>query len=202
MRKLLLASLLGLALAAPPAGAISIALLPSAVSAAVGGTVDLAVVVSGLDTSSSSLGSYDLDLTFDSSLLTFASLDFGDALSDVLDPSSSIQIGPFVGGGVIDFAEVSLLSHSELQTIQSALGDPLTIATLHFTVSAEGTSSVAISQALAAGGSTGGALPVTSLAGARVTGVAAGAVPEPGAAALFALGLLAVLQRGARRRTR
>jgi hypothetical protein len=198
-KRWLLASLLA-ALAAPPAGAISIALLPASVDAAVGGSFDLDVVVSGVGTSS--LGAYDLDITFDGSLLSFTSLDYGDALSDPLDPASSIQVTPVMGAGVVDFAEVSLLSHTELQGIQTALGDPFTIATLRFTVTAEGTSTVAISQALAAGGPTGGALPVTSLGAARVTGAVGSVVPEPGAAALFALGLLAVLRRGAPARAR
>jgi hypothetical protein len=191
-KRWLLASLLGLALAAPPAGAISIALLPATVDATVGDAFDLEVVVSGVGTSS--LGAYDLDVTFDDSLLSFSSLDFGALLGGPVD---SIQVPATLGAGVIDFAEISLLSHAELQALQ---GDSFTLATLHFTVDAAGTSTVAISQALAAGGETGGALPVTSLGSARVTGVAAGAVPEPGAAALFGLGLLAVLRRAARGR--
>jgi len=169
-------------LAAPPAGAISIALLPASADVAVGGGVDVDVVVSGLGAGvPPSLGSYDLDVTFDASRLTLDSLSFGALLGDSLQSA-------VLGAGLVDFAELSLLLPAELDALQPA---SFSIATLHFTVSAAGASTVAVSQALAGDGF-GRPLAIDALGSATVTG---SVVPEPGAAALFALGTLLVLKR-------
>jgi hypothetical protein len=188
-RRWIVGMILAGALAAPPAGAISIALLPALADVAVGDGLDIDVVVSGLGAGAPpSLGSYDLDVSFDASRLTFDSLSFGTLLGGPVDSLQSAV----AGAGLVDFAELSLLLPAELDALQPA---SFSIATLHFTVSAEGTSTVAVSQALAGDGE-GRPLPIDALASAAITGSAASAVPEPGAAALFALGLLLAVKRG------
>ncbi len=190
MRKPWLApALFGLALGSAPAGAISIALLPAAASAPVGGSVDLDVVVSGF-AADEVLGSYDLDVSFDSSLLAFDDLSFGALLGG---PADSVS-GFVAGAGLVDLAEFSFLGNAALDALQGA---SFAIAQLRFTVLAEGTSTVSISQASAAGGvlpDGARVFPIDSLGSARVTG--SGVVPEPGGAALFALGLLLIFRRG------
>jgi hypothetical protein len=147
------------------------------------------VVVSGLGNGAPpSLGSYDLDVSFDASRLTYASTDFGSLLGG---PADSIQ-GALGGAGLVDLAEISLLLPAELDALQP---DSFSIATLHFSVSAPGASTVSITQALAGDGF-GRPLSITSLGSARVSGSAA--VPEPSALLVFALGA-AIVYRSTRR---
>lgn len=180
MRKTILALGLLLALAPAGSGAITIGLAPAVVTGTVGLAFDLDVVVSGLGNGvAPSLGAYDLDITFDPTLLTFDSTSFGGGLG-----AGSLQFSG-AAAGVVDLAEVSLLSPAQLDALQS---DSFVLATLRFTPIAEGTSSLGFSQAIAGDGF-GAPLQVTT-GGARV--VAEGVIPEPGALALFALGALAV----------
>jgi hypothetical protein len=186
MKKTMLALGLLLALAPAGAGAITIGLAPAVVTGTVGLAFDLDVVVSGLgDGVAPSLGAYDLDITFDPSLLAFDS----SALSGALGAGSLHST--IVTAGVVDLAEVSLLSPTQLDALQS---DSFVLATLRFTPIAEGTSSLGFSQAIAGNGF-GAPLEVTT-GGARV--VAEGVIPEPSALALFALGALAIARKRGR----
>jgi hypothetical protein len=181
--------LLGLALAPASAGAISIGFAPALVSGAVGLSFDLELVVSGLgDGAPPSLGSYDFDISFDPSRLAFDSLSFGTDLG-----AGSLQSFS-AGAGVVDLAEVSLLSPAQLDLLQ---GDSFVLATLRFTPIATGTSSVGFTQAIVGDGF-GRPLEV-ALGGARVD--VERVIPEPAALALFALGALVVARasRGRRR---
>lgn len=183
MRKTTLALALLLALAPAGAGAVSIDLAPGVVAATVGASFDLELVVSGLgDGAAPSLGAYDFDLEFDASLLAFESVAFGTQLG-----AGSLQASG-VAGGVVDLAEVSLLSPAALDALQPG---SFVIATLRFTPLAPGTSSVGFGQAIVGDGF--GAPLQVSLGGARV--VAERAIPEPGAVALFGLGALVLARR-------
>jgi hypothetical protein len=183
-KRFLLGCCLGLLLLpAAEAGAVSIALLPSLSSVGVGDALGLEVVIAGLgDGVAPSLGSYDLDVSYDPALLSFGSVEFGSLLGG---PADSLQSAAG-GAGVVDFAELSLLSPAELDALQ---GGSFTLATLHFTAIGAGASSLSVTQALAGNG-VGRPLTVESVAGARVV---AGAIPEPAAAALFGLGALALV---------
>jgi hypothetical protein len=181
-----------LALAPAAAGALSIGFAPVAVTGAVGSSLALDVVVSGLgDGTAPSLGSFDLDVSFDPSLLSFDSLGFGALLGG---PADSLRDSDEPAAGVVDLAEVSLLSPPELDALQP---DSFVLATLSFTALGAGTSTVSFSQALL-GDAFGQRFGEVSLGAARVT--ASGAViPEPRAFALFALGALAVARVRPRR---
>jgi hypothetical protein len=180
MTKLLSFALGALLLVAAPAGAISVSFLPSSVDAGVGGEISFDVVVGGLG--GESVGSYDLDLSFDASKLAFDSFEFGDLLGGAV---GSIQSAG-AAGGVVDLAEVSLLLPAQLDALQ---GDPVVLGKAKFAVVAGGASNVTVSQAIVGNG-VGRRLTVTSTGTVRVN--AGPAVPEPGAFLLFALGLTAV----------
>jgi len=185
MRKTMLALGLLLALVPAAAGAISITLAPVVVAGAVGLSFDLDVMVSGLgDGVAPSLGSYDFDISFDPSQLAFDSTSFGDYLG-----ASSLKAS-VAALGVVDLAEVSLLSPAQLDMQPGSF----VLATLRFTPIATGTSSIGFSQAIVGDGF--GAPLEVSLGGARV--VTERAIPEPGALALFALGALAIARASRR----
>jgi hypothetical protein len=188
MTKALLLAVGALLIAAAPAGAISISFVPASIDTSVGSTISFDVVVSDLG-AGDALGSYDLDLSFDGSRLAFTSFDFGELLGG---PSASLQSAG-AAGGIVDFAEVSLLLPDELDALQ---GDSVTLGTVRFAVIGEGASDVAVSDAIVGDGF-GRRLPVGSTGSVRVN--AGPAIPEPSSLALFGLGLAAVAH-GARRR--
>lgn len=193
MRKLSFVALAALLFAAAPVRAISLAFLPAALNVNVGDPFTVDVVVSGLGNGvAPSLGSYDLDVSFDSSQLAFDSLTFG---SELGGPADSLQSFGAVAG-VVDLAEVSFLSPAELDALQP---DAFTLATLHFTALAEGTSGLAFSQAIAGDGF---GRPLEAARGTASVTVARAnpGVPEPSAFALFALGAALIAGRGARTR--
>ena len=90
------------------------------------------MVVSGLGGGDSSISAYDLDISFDSSLLTFDSVEFGALLGG---PADSFQDSGLLGAGVLDLAELSLLGAGDLDALQP---DSFVLATLHFTPIAPG----------------------------------------------------------------
>ena len=100
-------------------------------------------------------------------------------------PAASLQSAS-AAGGIADLAEVSLLLPAELDALQ---GDPVVLGKARFSVVSGGASTVTVSQAIVGNGE-GRALRVTSTGSVRVD--AGPAIPEPGALALFALGLTAI----------
>jgi hypothetical protein len=179
---------LGLLLCAAPASAISVSFVPSSIDTAVGSEISFDVVVS--DLGGESVGSYDLDLSFDGSKLAFTSFDFGAFLGGT---AASLQSAG-AAGGVLDAAEVSLLLPAELDALQ---GDSFALGTVRFAVLAEGTSDVNVTQAIVGNG-VGRPLQVGSVGSVRVN--AGPAIPEPSAFALFGIGLTAVAWRSRRGR--
>jgi hypothetical protein len=160
------------------------------VNGSVGVGFEVDVVVAGLGGGDSSISAYDLDIGFDASLLSFDSVEFGVLLGG---PADSLQDSGLLGAGVLDLAELSLLDAGALDTLQP---DSFVLATLHFTPIAPGTSSLTFSQAIVANGG-GGVVRELTLGAGRVV-VGDRVIPEPGAAALFALGALAVARRARR----
>jgi hypothetical protein len=183
---------LGALLLAAPARAVTIGFDPSATTASPGDPVLVDVVVS--DLAGEIVSAYDLDVVFDASVLSATSVNFSAALGSAGQAFYDASAAP----GLVDLAGVSLLSDAALLAIQG--GDRVTLATLAFTKTGDGATSLdfvfdavndvkgADAQVLAlaiAPGSVGP--PVTS------------AVPEPTAALVFSAGLLVLGWAGRRR---
>lgn len=150
---------------------------------------DLAVVtldISGLTAGGiPSLGAFDVDISFEPSLLTFQSATFGPFLGDeglfetITNSNSSTP-------GIVDVSEISLLSDFELDALQP---DRFTLATLLFSASTDntGTSPLEFTQVDVSEAS-GEALPLETIQEARMN-----VVPEPGTFLLLGSGLLGLL---------
>ncbi len=105
----------------------------------IGDVFSVDIVVSGLE--GKAVGSFDLDITFDNVILVGQSFAFGGGLGgpgDVLDLSNGFL------GGSIDLAVVSLLSASDLLTLQG--GATFTLGTLTFLGATNGLSPLNITQ--------------------------------------------------------
>lgn len=165
------------------AAAVSLALSPATQSVTTGGAVDVDIVITDLGSGAApTLAAFDLDVSFDPSVLSFLSVDFGlDLGVPGLDALTSA--GLLAGPMRVDLAATSLLANATLDAQQPA---SFVLATLHFVALAPGTSALAITQAVLAdtAGGPGNNSIAADLAGADVT-----VVPEPGTAALLAMGI-------------
>ncbi len=121
-------------LAPRPSHAITIGFEPAAASVSLGDTLDVAVMISGLG--GEIVSAYDLDIGYDPSILSATGVSFGSLLNGS-DPLNSFQIFDLSTPGVIDLAELSLLSDLDLAGLQS---DTFALATLSFSTLAVGTS--------------------------------------------------------------
>ena len=155
------------------------------VSTQIGNSVNVQIGVSGLSQySAPSLGAYDLDLSFDPSLLRFSGAVFGDAtLGNQLDLFSlggNSSSADLTAPGIVNFYELSFDSVADLNSLQA---DSFTLATLSFDVLDFGTSDLTLS-VNAFGDAEGYDLPVTTLSTSVTT------VPLPSAIFLMASGLM------------
>lgn len=179
------------------AHAITLGLAPVSQTVAVGTQLDVALQISGLgEGAAPSLSTFDVDVTFSGSLLSFASAAFGDPGSgDQLDLSglgSVTAVSP--APSAVNLFELSLDLPADLVALQAA---SFTLATLTFTAQAPGTSSLAIT--VNALGDANGVPLFAELVGASVTGEGAAAVDEPESLLLAAAALLALVQALQRR---
>jgi len=129
--------LAALALIAPAANAVTLAVVPAAPAANVGSTFSVDVVASGVGTGAPSIGAYDVDLSYDSSLLSFNNLTLGTGL-DVRGLGSLPGSDASVPGKVNVF-EVSFDTIPDLNQLQP---DTFTLFTLTFNAAAAGTSAL------------------------------------------------------------
>lgn len=119
------------------AQAFELSISPPNQGASVGSPVNAAVQVSGLGNGTApSLGAYDINVNFDSNVLSYQSFNFGTQLGG---PANSVQSVSQPSGGTINLAEVSLLPAELLDQIQPGT---FALGNLQFTTTAPGSSSL------------------------------------------------------------
>ncbi len=163
----------------------------------VGGTTNVSVQVSGLETNvAPSLGTFDLDVVFDPAVLDYVGALFGGVtpMGDQLDLSGlgSLSGASFIAPGTVNFYEVSL---DEALTLNAQQSDSFTLVTLYFQALNAGTSQIAIN-VNALGDADGAALSAET----QGTAITVTAVPLGNSAYLFTLGLACLLGLGLNRR--
>ncbi len=135
MRKILLFSVLFGLLAVTQAQGGVIAITPSTQIVSLGTQAMADVTITGLGSGTApSVGTFDVSVEFDPSLLSFVSASFGDQL-DILGFGSIQSVLP--GVGIVNLFEVSLDTIDDLNNLQS---DEFVLATLTFDSLAPGTS--------------------------------------------------------------
>ena len=188
MRKVMisLVCLLSLLAVYPAQAIIIVAITPSNQIVAVGTPVNIALTISGLgDYTAPSLSTFDLDVNFDPTLLTFGSAAFGDPiLGDQLDLTGLGTITDISNPapGKVNLFELSFDSATDLDTLQAG---NFTLATLSFNTLAGGVSPLTI-VINALGDASGDPLTATASNGS-VT------IPDPTTLMLLMAGLFGML---------
>lgn len=181
--KLAGAAIAALTLGVAAADAAVITVTPGQANLQPGDSVSVSIDISGLTAGGApSLGTFDLDLVYDPSILSFQSAAFGDQL-DILG-LGSLQSADGGVAGTVNLFELSFDLASDLDALQA---DAFTLATLTFSATATGLSSLMVSL-LALGDSDGNPLSA-SVRNASVAVSNASPVPLPGAAWLMLAGL-------------
>jgi len=128
-------------LLALPASAVILSFNPgSPYTVNSGDTLSVDVMISSLG--SQIVSAYDLDVGFDATLLNVTGVSFGPWLGDPLLVEVFEDAFWDNSGGLVDFAAVSLLSDSDLATLQGPAGGSFGLATLSFTAISAGTASL------------------------------------------------------------
>jgi PEP-CTERM motif len=174
-----------LLLAATPSQAITIGFQPTAQVVTAGSSVGVAVVISDLGSGAApSLSAFDLDVTFDETILSFVSAAFGDPMQ-----GNQLDLGGFgtvsgvtPGVGAVGLFELSLDTPADLEVLQAG---SFILATLTFNATSGGVNPLGI-LITDLGDAFGDALTADVLTGSiTVTGTA---VPEPGSLLLLMIG--------------
>lgn len=155
--------------------AASIGVTPSIQTVNLGDQAIVSLDVSGLGSGSApSVGAFDIDLSFDSSILALNSVVFGDpVLGDQLDLFSLGSIfGTTSGAGTVNVFQISLDFPDDLNLLQA---DAFTLATFTFDTVAAGSSLLGLT--LNALGDADGLSLEATLSGGSVN--VAGAEPPP-----------------------
>lgn len=171
------------------ADAATLALSPAS-AGPIGGTIVLDVVVGGLGgTPTTTVGGYDLRLTYDPSLVAFVGFTYQPALGAY---PTEVNVASSGGAGVIDFAAVSYL---DAVTLAGSQGSGFVLGQVTLQAVGLGTAVLAFARTELADGFGLALLPITSATGATLE-----VVPEPSAALLVAVGLASLARRRRARR--
>ena len=184
--------------------AVTLSLQPASQTAMPGDTVTLDLVIDRLgDFAPDSLAAFDIDIAYDTSVLTFVGYTLGPSLGALMTEAVDFSLGDT--GGTVNIAELSLLENDDsscffcippyLDEIQPG---SFTLASLDFTVDvlAPGSSTiVSIDTVNTLGDGFGAALTVESTTDAVIN-----AVPIPAAAWLFNSGLIGLIGIARRRK--
>jgi hypothetical protein len=184
--------------AATPCRAITIGFDPAAQNVTAGSSVDVALVVSGLgDGIAPSLSTFDVDIAFDDSVLSFLGATFGDPmLGDQLDLTGlGSTTGVTPGSGFVNLFELSFDSPSDLGAMQAG---SFTLAALTFSAVGPGVSTLGVS-VNALGDANGDPLEA-DVAGGSVTVERTSSVPEPASMLLVVSGFLGLARLRASQR--
>jgi len=168
--------------------AITIGFEPVSQEVVVGDPASVNLVISGLgDYTAPSLGTFDLNITYNTAILDFTGYTLGSYLGDISSWEAVDDSDGETTPGTINLAEISLLSVSELDALQPS---SFPLATLTFDTLAVGTSSLDIS-IIALGDAYGDPLS------ADVQSGSISPVPEPATFILigFGLGSIGILRR-------
>jgi hypothetical protein len=172
-------------IAIAPASALTIGFSPSSSTAGIGDLIGIDVLVT--KSADEIVAAYDLDVSYNSSVLTATNVTFGSSLG-----APDYSLSNFVlSYGLIDFADVSFLSDSELLNSQAG---SFTLATLFFHADAAGTSPLLFANYLDGFNDIKGANNVPYLTATLDTGLVTvegtAPVPEPSTMLLFSAGLI------------
>ena len=188
MKKLALATVFMLAALGMPRAASAapiVSIVPGFQSGNVGDTFSVDVIISEL--LGASVGSFDLDITFNNAILLGQTLTVSDELGDP-DLLEALDLSTGFAGGNVDIAVVSLLSAADLLSRQG--GVSFTLATLTFQGLAGGISPLTIAQAIFADGD-GNELAVGTANGSIEIKAPVNTVAEPATLLLLGLGTAA-----------
>jgi hypothetical protein len=184
-----------------PVQAVSLSFVPAFGTIGLGGTAAVDIVISGLgDHMAPSVGAFDLDVTYDPTILTAIGVTFGACLGDLVPPAGACLGDPSlpVPGadvafaflpGLVDLAEASIIFEDDLHDLQPAA---FTLARLVFTTAPPaqiGDISPLTFVQTDVVDAAGNLLAVTVDSG-QIT-----VVPEPGTFVLLSLGLAGLLTR-------
>jgi len=191
-RVLLIAALVLVLGGVRTASAFTLSLTPATQNVSVGGTVIVDALVSGLgDGVAPSIGTYDISVSFDTSLMSFAGLSFGTGL-DVLGLGPGEQDFHVSGPGVVNVFENSFDTISDLNSLQP---DTFTLFRVIFNATASGTGGLGLLLGANAIISAEGNVLTPAISGADVH---ISAVPLPASGMLLLCGLAAVFLLSAR----
>jgi hypothetical protein len=163
------------------AGAVSLSLVTTTPQVSLGSLVEVDVVISGLASAAApSLGSFDLDVSADSTALGFQGATFSLLLGDPNLGQAITAAGAI--GTTVDLFELSLLLPAELDALQP---DTFTLAKITFSADEAGIINLFFTQD-SLGDAFGQLFPIDESVGLAIE------VPEPGLLPLLLLGSTAL----------
>lgn len=179
--------------------AITISLNPTSQTVTSGSSFDVALTISGLGNGvAPSLGAFDVDISFEQSILSFSSVTFSSFLGDLSLFEATTSFDDFSTPGIVNLFELSLLEGDALTCvfcIPPYLDDlqpsDFTLATLSFSALSAGSSALGVSLNALVDAS-GGDLTADLIGGSVNVNANGnpGSVPEPATWLLLGLGAI------------